>query len=111
MIAFYVTQFNRGESVDSEQRMLLPVTKDRTSHSCSDLGSEEEVQLLADHHHPLHKIGYVATLLCSPANCTLNRIILSVCNFIFFVSGNHCEMTHRYLRLNLYEIQVKMARC
>ncbi|XP_033606589.1 protogenin isoform X2 [Cryptotermes secundus] len=48
-------QFTHGESVDSQQRLLLPV-KTHTSHMQSDRRSgagEEEVQLLSEHHVPL----------------------------------------------------------
>lgn len=69
----------------SEQRLLLPVTKVHTSHSHSDLRSEEEVRLLADHHDPLCTIGYVAALLFSSVNCLLNRNSLTVLDLYFLV--------------------------
>jgi len=50
-------QFSRAESVGSEQRLPLPVTKAHTSHSHSVLRSEEEVRLLADHHDPPCTVG------------------------------------------------------
>jgi len=73
MKTFHVTQFSRAESVGSEQRLSLPVTKAHSSHSHSVLRSEEEVRLLADHHDPLCTTGYVAALLCISVNCLLNR--------------------------------------
>jgi hypothetical protein len=100
MKTFYVTQFSRGENVGSEQKLLLPVTKAHTSHSHSDLRSEEEVRLLADHHDPLCTIGYVAALLCNSVNCLLNRSSLTVIDFVFFGSSS-CEIAHKYITQSL----------
>jgi hypothetical protein len=92
-----LTQFGCGETIGSEQRLLLPVNKAHASHSHSDLRSEEEVQLLADHHNPLHTIGYVAALLCNSVNCTLNSGIISVLDFVFFSdsSSEIASTSHR----------------
>jgi hypothetical protein len=85
----YVVQFSRGGSVDSQQRMLLSVTKSHTGHLHSDqrsgTGGEEEVRLLADHHTPLLALRYVTTIICSAEDCILNRIILPVLDFILLL--------------------------
>jgi len=100
MKAFHVTQFSRAESVGSEQRLPLPVTKAHTSHSHSVLRSEEEVRLLADHHDPLCTVGYVTALLCNSVNCLLNRSSRTFLDFIFF-GGSSCEITNRYITQSL----------
>ena len=94
MKTFHVTQFSRAESVGSEQRLPLPVTKAHTSHSNSVLRSEEEVRLLADHHGSLCTIGYVAALLCNSVNCLLNRSIQTMLDFVFF-DGSSCRIAYR----------------
>jgi hypothetical protein len=70
-------QFTHGESVDSQQRLLLPV-KSHASHLQSDQRSgagEEAVRLLAEHHTPLITLGYVVALICSTENSIQNRKI------------------------------------
>jgi hypothetical protein len=80
----YVTQFGRAESVASEQRLLLPVTKAHTNHSLSDLRTEEAVRLLADHGDPQCTIGYVTAPIYSAVKCVLNRSSLTVLDFVLF---------------------------
>ncbi|PSN32732.1 hypothetical protein C0J52_25796 [Blattella germanica] len=50
-------QFNRGDAGDQRHIVVIPVTKSRSSHLHGDrrsgTGTEEEVQLLADHNTPL----------------------------------------------------------
>jgi hypothetical protein len=68
-------QFARGESVDSRQRLLLPV-KAHGSHLQSDErggGSEEDVQLLAEHRTPLITPRYVSASVSSTGNSAQNR--------------------------------------
>jgi len=100
MKTFHVTQFSRAESVGSDQRLPLPVTKAHTSHSHSVLRSEEEVRLLADHHDPQRTVGYVAALLCNFVNCLLNRSRQTVLDFVIF-GGSGCDITHSCITQSL----------
>jgi hypothetical protein len=84
---FHVTQFNRAESVGSEKRLPLPVTKAHTSQSQNVLRSEEEVRLLAEHQDRLCTLGYVTALLCNCVNCLSNRRGWTVLYFVFFVGS------------------------
>jgi hypothetical protein len=70
-------QFTHGGSVDSRQRLLLPV-KSHASHLQSDQRSgagEEEVRLLAEHRTLLIALRYVVAVKCSTENNIQNRKI------------------------------------
>jgi hypothetical protein len=73
-------QFTHGESVDSRQRLLLPV-KTHASHLQSDPRSEageEEVRLLSEHNTPLITLRYVVAVICSTESSIRNRKICQI---------------------------------